>query len=136
MTPKSETPTSVTDGVKPINTTAEEALDAASGATVEAPTPTPGEEIPAAKQTVTTPTGEAVPMAFVKVVGLEEIERLFTYKQPAPAQLAVLERNRMAIKEVARNMITMIPPSRERGLAITKLEEALFWANAALIRGS
>lgn len=32
----------------------------------------------------------------------------------------------------AEEMIRIISPSRERSLALTKLDEALFWANAAI----
>ena len=36
----------------------------------------------------------------------------------------------------AEEMIRRISPSRERSLALTKLDEALFWANAAIAAGS
>lgn len=32
----------------------------------------------------------------------------------------------------AEHMVRCIAPSRERSLALTKLDEALFWANAAI----
>ena len=32
----------------------------------------------------------------------------------------------------AEGMVRCIAPSRERSLALTKLDEALFWANAAI----
>jgi hypothetical protein len=32
----------------------------------------------------------------------------------------------------AEHMVQCIAPSRERSLALTKLDEALFWANAAI----
>lgn len=33
-------------------------------------------------------------------------------------------------------MVRRISPSRERSLALTKLDEALFWANAAIAAGN
>lgn len=36
----------------------------------------------------------------------------------------------------AEEMIRRISPSRERSLALTKLDEALFWANAAIAAGN
>lgn len=34
------------------------------------------------------------------------------------------------------HMVRCIAPSRERSLALTKLDEALFWANAAIAAGN
>lgn len=36
----------------------------------------------------------------------------------------------------AEEMIRRISPSRERSLALTKLDEALFWASAAIAAGN
>lgn len=36
----------------------------------------------------------------------------------------------------AEHMVRCISPSRERSLALTKLDEALFWANAAIAAGN
>jgi hypothetical protein len=135
MSPKSETPRTITDGsdAEGLPTATVRVVSAKEDA---ASTVAPVPAVEAAKQTVTTPTGEAVPMAIVKVVGLEDIERIFTYHKPDAKQLAVLEHNRIGIKELARQIITTLPPSRERGLAITHLEQAMFWANSAVVRGN
>lgn len=37
-------------------------------------------------------------------------------------------------RELARNIVGNTPASREQSLALTKLEEAIFWANAAIAR--
>lgn len=44
---------------------------------------------------------------------------------------ALVRRN---CKEVAETLDWLLPEGREKALAITKLEEAMFWANAALAR--
>jgi hypothetical protein len=36
--------------------------------------------------------------------------------------------------EAARNVFYTVPEGRERALALTKLEEAMFWANAGIAR--
>ena len=41
---------------------------------------------------------------------------------------------RSRARELAELMIESCPPSRERSLAMTKLEEATFWANASIAR--
>lgn len=38
--------------------------------------------------------------------------------------------------EIVEHDIRKITPSRERSLALTKLDEALFWANAAIAAGN
>lgn len=35
---------------------------------------------------------------------------------------------------LAQHVVKATPPSREQSLAITKIEEAMFWANAAIAR--
>lgn len=38
--------------------------------------------------------------------------------------------------EIVEHGIRKITPSRERSLALTKLDEAMFWANAAIAAGN
>lgn len=65
----------------------------------------------------------------------ERIENDFAYHQPSSA--AVGDRHseiRAKLKEVAAWIERAIPPGREQALTLTKLEEAMFWANAAVAR--
>lgn len=41
---------------------------------------------------------------------------------------------RAACRDAALVIDELCPPTREKALAITKLEEAMFWANAAIAR--
>lgn len=41
---------------------------------------------------------------------------------------------RTRLREVADEIGSLLPPSRELSLFVTKLEEAMFWANAAIAR--
>ncbi len=41
---------------------------------------------------------------------------------------------RSAVEEVMVDFDHLLPPGREKSLALTKLEEAMFWANAAVAR--
>ncbi|WP_301119605.1 Acb2/Tad1 domain-containing protein [Mycolicibacterium fortuitum] len=41
---------------------------------------------------------------------------------------------RSACKELAHKLDRDLPPGREKALAVTKLEETMFWANAAIAR--
>lgn len=51
------------------------------------------------------------------------------------AEVAYSTNLRLKMQE-AEHMVWCIVPSRERSLALTKLDEALFWANAAIAAGS
>jgi hypothetical protein len=65
---------------------------------------------------------------------LEDLDNRFTYHSPKDNQPARYE----GIRAYARNLAGFIndnaPDSREKSLAITALEEAVFWANAAIAR--
>lgn len=41
---------------------------------------------------------------------------------------------RSAIRYVALVTLRVVPPGREQALALTKLEEAMFWSNAGIAR--
>lgn len=66
----------------------------------------------------------------------EVIERRFTHHPPIKSKHQPERYN--DIRDAARKLAVMIcemcPQSRERSLAITKLEEASFWANASIAR--
>jgi hypothetical protein len=65
---------------------------------------------------------------------LHEIENNFVYHAPKDDQPQRYELLRGTGKNLAIQILQNTPPSREQSLAITKLEEAIFWANAAIAR--
>jgi hypothetical protein len=64
----------------------------------------------------------------------EMFENNFTYHAPKPGQPEKYEKLRTTAKEFAYLIEQLTPKSREQSLAITKLEEVVFWANAAVAR--
>jgi len=64
----------------------------------------------------------------------EQIENNFTYHPPKPGQLERYEAIRAKFKELALFIIDNTPYSREQSLALTELEKASFFANAAIAR--
>ena len=64
-----------------------------------------------------------------------EIEFRFRF-HPATtdARRAAHETVRHALMDVADLLDARIPEGREKALALTKLEEAMFWGNAAIAR--
>ena len=65
---------------------------------------------------------------------IPDIERRFTYHPPKEGQPVKYEALRTAFKDLAYLVEHYCPDSRERSLAVTKLEEAVMWANAAIAR--
>lgn len=63
-----------------------------------------------------------------------DIERRFTYHKPGGDQPERYQALRGYARELALVMCRMVPESRERSLAVGKLEEAIFWANAGIAR--
>lgn len=63
-----------------------------------------------------------------------DIENRFTYHAPKPGQPEVYAKIRDKCKETAYLFMALCPDSRERSSALTKLEEAVFWANASIAR--
>jgi len=64
----------------------------------------------------------------------KEIEKRFTYHPPKEGQPKKYEKLRMLAKELAYLITNLCPDSRERSLALTKLDEVVMWANAAIAR--
>jgi hypothetical protein len=63
----------------------------------------------------------------------ESFERSLTNQPPAdPNIITIFELIREPFKDAAHLIIDLIPPSRERSLALTKIEEGLMWAIKAV----
>lgn len=63
-----------------------------------------------------------------------EIDIRFKYHSPKEGQSKKYEQLRDKAKELAWMIEDMCPESREKSLAITKLEEAVMWANSSIAR--
>jgi len=64
----------------------------------------------------------------------EQIEKNFKYHAPKDGQPAKYENIRDTAKAFAYRIDGICPDSREKSLAITKLEECVMWANASIAR--
>lgn len=64
-----------------------------------------------------------------------DLEERFNY-HPPPTDSVIYAHTTMrsAMLTAARNVVAKTPPCREQSLALTKLEEAMMWANAAVAR--
>lgn len=65
---------------------------------------------------------------------LSQIESAFTYHPPKEGQAARYVALRDKAKEFALLIDAECPNSREKSLALTKLEESIMWANASIAR--
>lgn len=65
---------------------------------------------------------------------MDELEKRFTYHKPVGAQPDMYSALRNEAYGLALWVRDLCPDSRERSLAITKIEEAVMWANAAIAR--
>lgn len=63
-----------------------------------------------------------------------KIENTFTYHTPKDDQPAKYQAIREKAKELAYMIDELVPDSREKSLAMTKLEECSMWANAGIAR--
>lgn len=65
---------------------------------------------------------------------LAQVDKAFTYHPPKPDQVPRYTRIRDEAKALALRLASDCPPSRELSLALTHLEDAVMWANAAIAR--
>ena len=63
-----------------------------------------------------------------------ELHKRFTYHPPKEGQPEIYEDIRSRARNYAMYISQICPESRELSLAITKLEEVVFWANASIAR--
>ena len=64
----------------------------------------------------------------------EDIEQRFTHHPPQHGQVERYAFLRAEARNFAQNMVIEAPACRELALALTKLEEAVMWCNAAIAR--
>lgn len=64
----------------------------------------------------------------------KRIDNNFTYHAPLGDQASRYELLRERAKALAKLIMSLTPKSREQSLALTKLEEAIMWANASIAR--
>lgn len=64
----------------------------------------------------------------------EELDNRFTYHAPKDGQPEKYTELRDMAKAFAEKIVELTPGSREQALALTYLEQASMWANAAIAR--
>ena len=65
---------------------------------------------------------------------IKDLENRFTYHAPKEGQPEKYAEIRSVGFLLAKTINALCPEGREKALAVTKLEEAIFWANAAIAR--
>ena len=65
---------------------------------------------------------------------IERLDNNFTYHAPSIDQQERYTMLRNLAHDLALDIVKNTPISREQSIALTKLEEAIFWANAAIAR--
>lgn len=69
-----------------------------------------------------------------QAIPLEAIEAAVTYHPPNERAKELHQNVRLSIKNAMIQFAADLPDCREASLAVTKLEEAMFWANAGIAR--
>lgn len=68
----------------------------------------------------------------VNIIDVFELENIFTYHAPHGDQTERYGELRAAAKAFAELVVTRCPESRERSIALTRVREAIMWANASI----
>ena len=63
-----------------------------------------------------------------------DIHNRFVYHAPSPDQIPKYEAIRKAALDYAEALLVLCPDSRERSLALTHLDQVVFFANASIAR--
>ena len=66
----------------------------------------------------------------------DELDNRFRYHPPIGNQTVIYEHIRKSCRELAKIIADNVPHSRESALALTHLEQVMFFANAAVARRS
>ena len=62
------------------------------------------------------------------------LDNIYKYHSPKDGQTEKYNELRTAAKELAELINNICPDSREKSVAFTQLETAIFWANASIAR--
>lgn len=65
---------------------------------------------------------------------MNDLESRFSHHPPTPGQAEKYAQVRSHLLEIAQKIDEICPNSREKSLALTKLEEVMFWSNASIAR--
>lgn len=84
--------------------------------------------------TINTPAGEVPADGRLSDEDRAYLDRTFTYHSPTGDQAGRYVAIRASARIAAETILLMCPPSRERSLALTNLEQAVMWANASVAR--
>ena len=61
-----------------------------------------------------------------------DIQKTFCYHKPNDNQITRYDSIRLIAKEYAELILLICPDSREKSIALTKLQETVMWANASI----
>ena len=75
-----------------------------------------------------------MPHPYIRNEDRKRIEKVFTYHPPKPDQVPRYNLIRDHARTFAFRIVENCPPSRERSLALTALEECVMWGNASIAR--
>jgi hypothetical protein len=64
----------------------------------------------------------------------DDIANRFSYHAPSGVKIDYHQQVRLFLEDAIHNVFDLLPESREKSLFLTKMEEAMFWANASIAR--
>lgn len=68
------------------------------------------------------------------MASIEELEKRYNAHSVTPEAVEGLEQVRKMCRSLSGALVQIVPESRELSVALTKLEEVMFWANAGIAR--